>query len=156
MIDNLQFTTMKRSFAIDKLNEGFFPLFPVLIFFIVISSCVSNESEKTSDSRKRPNILFAFADDQSWLHTSAFGDKIVKTPAFDKVANEGVLFTHSFSACPSCTPSRSAVISGQDIWRIQEAGVLFGSIPKDLKIYPHMLEDAGYHVIFKMKLIYLK
>jgi N-sulfoglucosamine sulfohydrolase len=137
---------MKRLFIIDELNERLLPLFPLLIFIIVISSCVSNERDKTTENRKRPNILFAFADDQSWLHTSAFGDNIVKTPAFDRVANEGVLFTHSFSACPSCTPSRSAVISGQDIWRIQEAGVLFGSIPKDLKIYPHLLEDAGYHV----------
>ncbi|MFC1543422.1 sulfatase [Candidatus Neomarinimicrobiota bacterium] len=97
-------------------------------------------------SGKRPNILFAFADDQSWLHTSTFGDKVVKTPAFDRIADEGVLFTHSFTACPSCTPSRSAVLTGQDIWRLREAGVLFGSLPVDLKLYPLMLEDAGYHV----------
>ncbi|MEQ9289193.1 MAG: sulfatase [Cyclobacteriaceae bacterium] len=109
-------------------------------------SCSTSKSQQKSETTKRPNILFAFADDQSWLHTSAFGDKIVKTPAFDRVANEGILFTHAFSASPSCTPSRSAVISGQDIWRIGEAGVLFGSIPKDLKIYPHILNDAGYHV----------
>ncbi|WP_418499541.1 sulfatase-like hydrolase/transferase [Flagellimonas sp.] len=43
----------------------------------------------------RPNILFVFADDQSWLHTSVFGDKVVKTPAFERIAEEGVLFTHS-------------------------------------------------------------
>ena len=95
---------------------------------------------------KQPNILFAFADDQSWLHTSACGDKIVKTPAFDRIAKEGVLFSHSFTACPSCTASRSAVLSGQDIWRIDQAGVLFGSIPPDLKLFPLMLEDTGYHV----------
>ena len=93
-----------------------------------------------------PNILFVFSDDQSWLHTSAMGDKVVKTPAFDRVAAEGVLFTHSFTACPSCTPSRGAVLTGQDIWRIKQAGLLFGSIPPELKLYPLLLEDAGYHV----------
>ena len=46
----------------------------------------------------RPNILFAFADDQSWPHAGALGDEVVRTPAFDRVAREGVLFTHSFSA----------------------------------------------------------
>lgn len=114
--------------------------------FLGFASCITNEQESSSFNAKKPNILFAFADDQSWLHTSAFGDNIVKTPAFDRIANEGILFTNSFSACPSCTASRSAVISGQDIWRIREAGVLFGSIPKDLKIYPHMLEETDYHV----------
>jgi uncharacterized sulfatase len=118
------------------------PLFAICLSFL-ISFCGSKDG---SFDDARPNILFAFSDDQSWLHTSAFGDKIVKTPAFDRVANEGILFTNSFSACPSCTASRSAVISGQDIWRLKQAGVLFGSIPKDLKIYPHLLADAGYHV----------
>ncbi len=137
---------MKRLLTMNTFIERCISLFPFIIFIIVFSACVSNDEADEVQTRQRPNILFAFSDDQSWLHTGAFGDKIVKTPAFDRVADEGVLFTHSFSACPSCTPSRSAVISGQDIWRIQEAGVLFGSIPKDLKLYPHMLEEAGYHV----------
>jgi len=113
---------------------------------LILTGCATKDGEQLEGRMQRPNILFAFADDQSWLHTSAFGDKIVQTPAFDRVANEGILFTNSFSACPSCTASRSAVISGQDIWRVKQAGVLFGSIPGDLKIYPHMLADAGYHV----------
>jgi N-sulfoglucosamine sulfohydrolase len=120
-----------------------------LLILAIVAGCASKK-EAAQDQKpsqpKRPNILLAFADDQSWLHTSIAGDNVIKTPAFDRVANEGILFTNSFSACPSCTASRSAVISGQDIWRIKEAGVLFGSIPKDLNIYPHMLSDAGYHV----------
>jgi uncharacterized sulfatase len=111
-----------------------------------VSSCTEKVKYAGNAEGARPNILFAFADDQSWLHTSAFGDPIVETPAFDRVAGEGVMFTHSFSACPSCTASRSAVLSGQDIWRVEHAGVLFGSIPPDLPLYTHMLEDAGYHV----------
>ena len=94
----------------------------------------------------RPNILFAFADDQSWLHTSFHSDPTTDTPNFDRIAREGVSFTHCFSACPSCTPSRSAVLSGQHIWRLRQAGVLYGSIPKDVPLFPLLLEDAGYHV----------
>lgn len=113
---------------------------------IAASPHIFTQTASAQTNQKRPNILFAFSDDQSWLHTSATGDNVVKTPAFDRVANEGVLFTNSFSACPSCTASRSAVLCGQDIWRIQQAGVLFGSIPPDLKLFPLLLEDAGYHV----------
>lgn len=95
---------------------------------------------------KRPNMLFAISDDVSWLHKGASGDKVVQTPAFDRVAREGVLFTHGFTAAPSCTPSRSAVLTGQHIWRLQEGGLLFGTLPAKYDVYPLMLEAAGYHV----------
>lgn len=95
---------------------------------------------------RRPNILFAFSDDQSWLHTSFHGEPYIKTPTFDRIAREGVNFTHCYSACPSCTPSRSAVLAGQDIWRLGQAGVLYGSIPKHTALFPLLLRDAGYHV----------
>ncbi|MEO7652666.1 MAG: sulfatase-like hydrolase/transferase, partial [Bryobacteraceae bacterium] len=85
--------------------------------------------------RSRPNILFAIADDQSWPHAGAYGDKVVRTPAFDRVAREGVLFTHSFSASPSCTPSRSAVLMGRHVWQLEEAGVLYGTIDPKYPIF---------------------
>ena len=42
-----------------------------------------------------PNILFCISDDQSYAHTGANGDPVVKTPAFDRVAREGIRFTLS-------------------------------------------------------------
>ena len=65
---------------------------------------------------KRPNILFCISDDQSYAHTGANGDPIVKTPAFDKIAREGIRFTHAFCDAPTCGPSRSAILTGQHIW----------------------------------------
>ena len=47
---------------------------------------------------KRPNILFALADDWSWPHASIAGNKVIKTPTFDRIAREGVLFTNAFSS----------------------------------------------------------
>lgn len=94
----------------------------------------------------RPNILFCISDDQSWLHAGAYGDKVVKTPNFDRIARRGVLFTHAFSAATSCTASRSAILTGQEIWRLEEAGQLMGTFPKKFDIYTDMLEAAGYHV----------
>ncbi len=103
-------------------------------------------SQKKKDAQKPPNILFVIADDWSYPHAGAYGDQGVKTPTFDRVAREGVLFTNFFCASPSCTPSRSAVLSGRPIYNCGEAGVLYGSIPKDLPLFTHALEDSGYFV----------
>ncbi len=101
-------------------------------------------ASKTEEGK--PNILFAFTDDQSWIHAGAYGTSGVKTPAFDRVAREGVLFSHAFTAAPSCTPSRSAVLTGQNIWRVGHAGLLHGGLPKSLDVFPLMLRDAGYFI----------
>jgi N-sulfoglucosamine sulfohydrolase len=95
---------------------------------------------------RRPNILFAISDDQSWLHTSAAGDPIVKTPAFDRVAREGVLFTDAFAGSPGCAPSRAAILTGRSHWQLEEAGTHASLFPNKFRVYPDMLEAAGYHV----------
>lgn len=41
---------------------------------------------------ERPNILFCMADDWRWPHAGAYGDQVIKTPTFDRLAREGVLF----------------------------------------------------------------
>lgn len=103
-------------------------------------------AKQTPPAPGRPNILFAIADDQSWPHASALGCQWVQTPTFDRVAREGALFTHSFATCPSCTPSRTSVLSGRHIWQTGEGGVLYGTLPADLPLATHLLEDSGYHV----------
>ena len=97
-------------------------------------------------AKGRPNILFAISDDQSWVHTGATGDPVVKTPAFDRVAEEGVLFTHAFCSSPSCTPSRGAVLTGQDFWRLDEGGNLWSTLSAEFPVYPDLLAEGGYHV----------
>ncbi|MBK5291165.1 MAG: sulfatase [Acidobacteriia bacterium] len=94
----------------------------------------------------RPNILFAIADDQSWSGALRLGGKTLRTPASDRVGNEGVQFTNSFCAAPSCTPSRSAILTGRQIWQVQEGGVLYGTLRPEYPVFTHLLEDAGYHV----------
>jgi len=98
-----------------------------------------------------PNILFALADDQSWLHTSISGDPNVKTPNFDRIAREGLRFNHSYCASPSCTPSRSAILMGRHIWQAGEGGVLYGTLPPQIPLFPHLLADVGYHIGFAGK-----
>ena len=100
---------------------------------------------------RRPNLLLAVADDQSWPHAGAYGDRFVQTPHFDRIAREGVLFTHSFAVCPSCTPSRTSLLTGRYPWQAGEAGVLYGTIPAGMPLLTHALEDAGYRTGFTGK-----
>ncbi len=93
-----------------------------------------------------PNILFCISDDQSYAHTGATGDPVVKTPAFDRVAREGILFTRAFCDAPTCGPSRSAILTGQPIWRLEEAGNIHSTLPKKFITYTEVLAKAGYSV----------
>jgi arylsulfatase A-like enzyme len=100
---------------------------------------------------KQPNILLAIADDWSWPHAGAYGDPTVKTPAFDRVARDGALFTRAFAAAPSCTPSRAALLTGRYPHQLEEGGVLHGFLPVKFPVYTDLLERAGYYVGFTRK-----
>lgn len=103
---------------------------------------------------KRPNILFAFADDWG-RHASAYAkidgpgtaNDLLRTPHFDRIAREGVLFRSAFVSAPSCTPCRSAILSGQHFWRTGRATILQGAIwDGSQPAYPLMLQATGYHI----------
>ena len=99
----------------------------------------------------RPNILVLMADDWSWPHAGALGDKTVKTPTFDRLVREGVLFERAFVSSPSCTPSRMAIATGQWHWRLEEAQNLGGSLAKEIPTYADLLAQAEYHTGFSRK-----
>ncbi len=93
---------------------------------------------------EKPSFLFVIADDWGWPHAGAYGDRVVRTPAFDRLAAEGALFTNAHCASPSCTPSRCAVLTGQAIHRTEEAGNLWSTLPAKFDVYPELLEAKGY------------
>lgn len=99
----------------------------------------------------RPNILFIIADDLSWPHAGAYGEKVVKTPAFDRLAQEGVLFNYAYSASASCTISRNAILTGQQPWRLEEGSVFGDTLPRKFDVFPLLLEEAGYDVAWAGK-----
>ena len=94
----------------------------------------------------RPNILIAISDDQSFPHTSAAGCKAVQTPAFDRVAREGILFRNGLAASPGCSPCRAALLTGRHTWQIEQAGTHASSFPTNYVVFPDLLEQAGYFV----------
>ena len=118
-----------------------------LIAFVVIAATGGrsfNAAAADKEIEKRPNILFCFADDWGWPHAGAYGDPIVKTPAFDRLAKEGVLFEHAFISSPSCTPSRNAILTGQQFFRLETGANLYGALDIKHPTFVHLLEQEGY------------
>lgn len=94
---------------------------------------------------KRPNILFAIADDWG-RHAGAYGTSWVKTPAFDRVAREGLLFNNAFTPVAKCAPSRAIVLTGRHAWQLEEAGNHMAYFPTKFKSWPEALMEKGWFV----------
>ncbi|MFS8616895.1 MAG: sulfatase [Solitalea sp.] len=128
---------------------------PYLFLFISlwITGCqltsVSPSGETLAGSR--PNILFVISDDQSFPYASAYGDSSIHTPAFDRVAREGILFNNAFVASPGCSPSRAALLTGLNCWQLKEAGTHASLFPREFVAFPDLLEQAGYFIGFTGK-----
>jgi len=116
-----------------------------LISAVAVAASAMTASSATADDA-RPNILFAIADDWGWPHAGAYGDPVVKTPTFDRLAEEGVLFHHAYVSSPSCTPSRGAILTGQWHWRLKSAANLWSVFPDEFAVYPEILAQAGYEI----------
>ncbi len=111
-------------------------------------------AQAAEGGKKRANIVFMFADDWGRVASAyskvdgagSFND-VVKTPNVDRVAKEGVLFRRAFVSAPSCTPCRSALLSGQHFWRTGRGAILRGAVwDEKIPAYPLLLKDAGYHI----------
>jgi N-sulfoglucosamine sulfohydrolase len=114
------------------------------------SSCVPKDKQE-EETFKKPNILIAISDDQSFPHASAYGSQMVYTPAFDRVAKMGILFNNAFVASPGCAPSRAALLTGLNPWQLEEAGTHASLFPSKYKVYPDLLEEAGYYIGYTQK-----
>ncbi|MBW8015691.1 MAG: sulfatase [Planctomycetes bacterium] len=112
----------------------------------LLSACGSFATAVSGGKSKRPNILFCIADDWGYPHATPYGDEVVKTPAFNRLAKEGVLFEHAYVSSPSCTPCRNAILTGQYHWRLKEGANLWSTLDVNIPVYPLLLEKAGYQI----------
>lgn len=106
----------------------------------------ASHSLLTAQTTPRPNILFVIADDWGQPHAGAYGCTWVKTPNFDRVAREGVLFTNAFTSNPKCSPCRASILTGRNTWQLKEAVNHYSVFPPDFAVYPDLLEKAGYAI----------
>ena len=102
----------------------------------------------------RWNILLVFADDWGRYASCYRGldgrpglNDVVSTPAVDRLAREGVVFRHAFVSSPSCTPCRSALLSGRHFFQCGRGAILRNAVWDDaIPSFPLLLEKAGYRI----------
>ncbi len=99
----------------------------------------------------RPNILFILGDNWRWPTAGILGDPMARTPAFDRIAREGVTFTHTFNPAPSCSPTRSCLLTGRNAHELGERASLWSGFPKDTPVVTQLLRDAGYAIGYSGK-----
>ncbi|MGM0621096.1 MAG: sulfatase-like hydrolase/transferase [Bacteroidota bacterium] len=117
-------------------------LFFLLLFFI--AGCSSSEKEAP-----KPNILFIFADDQTYQGVNALGNSEVITPNLDRLANSGVTFTHTYNMGAwhgaVCVASRAMLNSGRFLWHIKDiADSGYPGFQENGMFWSQMMEQAGY------------
>ena len=110
-------------------------------------SSFSRNSSSLFGDEKHPNLLFIFCDQ---LRYSALGNshnEVVKTPAIDNLADEGIIFDNTFSSCPLCSPFRGQLFSGR---YSHKNGVVDNEyeLRKDQVTFAHVLKKAGYRTGF--------
>jgi len=96
-------------------------------------------------SKQRPNILYLMTDQHRGDCLGCAGNKAIKTPNLDSVADDGVLFSSAYTSTPSCTPARSAILTGLSPWHHGMIG--YGRVADEYPFeLPRALRDAGYYL----------
>ena len=98
-----------------------------------------------------PNIVYILVDDLGYGDLSSYGASDINTPAIDKLAKEGKLFTRAYANSTVCSPSRAAILSGNYPDRVGVPGVIrqfkdndWGNLVNDFISLPQVLKTSGY------------
>jgi N-sulfoglucosamine sulfohydrolase len=118
----------------------------VVFSFALLIICTHTFDSGAKQILEKPNVLFAISDDQGYPHTSANGAKFVKTPGFDRMAKEGLLFQNVYCAVPQCSPNRASILTGRYLWQNYEAGTHASLFPANLKVFTDYFIEEGYHL----------
>jgi uncharacterized sulfatase len=89
-------------------------------FFLAVLSLLLAAVTAYGETRSRPNVVTVFIDDMGWSDLSCFGGQRATTENIDALANAGIRFTNFYVNSPICSPSRTALATGQypQRWRI--------------------------------------
>ena len=104
--------------------------------------------QRFASEDKRPNIVLMVADDHGREGVGCYGNQVIKTPNIDRLAAEGVRFTHAFCTTASCSASRSVILTGlynhaSGQYGHQHSYHHFVSFD-NIKSLPVLLSEAGY------------
>lgn len=98
------------------------------------------------DAADRPDMLIFLTDDQSQLDATPYGEKVIRTPNMQRLADAGMTFDRAYVASPSCAPSRAALLTG--LMPARNGAEANHAKPRaEIKKWPAYLQELGYEVV---------
>ncbi len=127
----------------------------VALIFVVLFLVASNA--RMTFAAARPNVVVIMADDQGWADLGCTGSTFYETPHIDRLARDGLRFTNAYAACPVCSPTRAAAMTGKYPARLQLTDYIPGArrgrlnpahylhyLPLEEVTIAEALREAGY------------
>jgi len=133
---------------------------------LTLGGCTKGLKSQGKTSGKRPNFLFVLVDDLGWADLGCFGSTFYDTPNLDRLAKSGMKFTDAYAACPVCSPTRAAIMTGRHPVRVDITDWIKGYNKKNPKLITpedrhelgheevtiaEVLKDNGYQTFFAGK-----
>ncbi len=118
------------------------------IIFILLISLFLYGCTAPSKEHQKPNIIFLFADDLSYETVHALGNKEIKTPALDKLVDNGTVFTHAYNMGAwhgaVCVASRAMLNTGRFVWRAYRYEDHQQDLADRGEMWSQLMQKAGY------------
>jgi hypothetical protein len=94
----------------------------LMTWLSIVSCCSAASAEQRStflrQAQGRPNIVLFFVDDLGWTDLG-FRNPTLESPNIDQLASEGINFEQAYIASPTCSPSRSTLVTGKHPARLK-------------------------------------
>ncbi|MHC4882966.1 MAG: sulfatase-like hydrolase/transferase, partial [Planctomycetota bacterium] len=111
------------------------------LFVIVSLFCATNA---LAGNLSKPNIIIIVADDMGWGDPAYNGNEIIKTPALDRMAQQGIRFDRFYAACCVCAPTRASIMTGQNGARMGISHWGSSHVNQNDILVSEILKDQGY------------
>ncbi len=98
----------------------------------------------SGESRHRPNIILLMADDLGYGDVGFNGNRIIKTPNLDEMAQDSVRFTRFYAGCPVCSPTRATCLTGRHHFRYGIFSASIGYLPAEEITIARICRSMGY------------
>lgn len=133
-----------------------------LFILLLVFALSFSSSDLLAQQDKQPNFLFIISDDQSFNALRAYGNQEIQTPNLDKLAEQGVSFTHTYNqgswSGAVCVASRTMLITGQTVFKAprNKSTLVSWAVTKDpvetnVKLWGEVLQEGGYETFMTGK-----
>lgn len=132
-------------------------ILPAALLLAPLAACAADTPQASpaapaAPAQRPPNIVYILADDLGWGEVGCYGQRKIRTPNLDGLAQEGLRFTRAYTGAPVCAPSRAVLMTGRSLANCPIRGNLDPDpktegqtpLPPGVPTLAGQLKSAGY------------